>query len=86
MKRFLSAIYHVVDIHSSNDGKKPEFIDLLKLSKDQLFEYVIPFYYQDLAWHDRENLRNDDELMKQTYNNGHPKILDNIGVAITRLY
>ena len=40
------------------------YLDLSKLSADELATYVIPQYYNELGAWDRESIRNDKDLME----------------------
>ena len=41
-----------------------DYVDLYKLTPEEIASYVMPFYYRELGWFDNASIRNDPERMK----------------------
>lgn len=65
-ERFLAFKYALPnDLIEKCSEKMPDdkYLDLSKLSVDELATYIIPLYYKEIGAWDRESIRNDKELM-----------------------
>ncbi len=41
-----------------------DYVDVSKLTREEIASYVMPFYYRELGWFDNASIRNDPERMK----------------------